>query len=444
MRTFKTLLFILLTIFAVTLLCFSGFFLWNAIPRASSGPDVLQAEEIFDTDTEETAQPESATASAQVTAEPEPEPETGTTAEAAPEADTETDDTAADQTFSAQAQAYLETMTQDEKIWQLFFVTPEAITGVNQATLAGDTTREALAKMPVGGLCYFAGNLETTQQVQQLLSGTQSYARTPLFLGVDEEGGTVSRAGANDQIDVTHFEAAQVYGQRADAAEVYNVGKTLARQLGALGFNLDFAPVADVVTNPNNTEIGSRSYSSDPQVAGALVGAMVEGLQRNGMLSCLKHFPGHGSTETNSHLDKSVSTRTVDELRETEWVPFRAGIEKGAAFVMVSHLTNENLSDKPSDLSPEVIGYLRQELGFTGIIITDSQQMGAITSYYSSADAAVLALQAGVDMILMPADLQAAFDGVKAAVESGTLTQQRIDESVLRILTVKYQYGILS
>lgn len=437
MRVFKIILTILVTIFAVTVLCFAGFFLWNAIPKASTGPDVLQTDQIFEPDQTDDTPPQPEAPAVQ-----EPDPQPTPDPEPTPDEPDQADEPA-DQTTSSQAQAYLETMTQDEKIWQLFFVTPEAITGVNQATVAGDTTRDALARMPVGGLCYFAQNLENTQQVQQLLSGTQSYAKTPLFLGVDEEGGVVSRAGANDDIDVTHFDAAQTYGRKADVAEVYNVGKTLAQQLGALGFNLDFAPVADVVTNPNNTEIGTRSYSSDPQVAAPLVGAMVEGLQRGGMLSCLKHFPGHGSTETNSHLDKSISTRTLDELRETEWVPFQAGIDKGAAFVMISHLTNENLSDKPSDLSPEVMGYLRNELGFTGIIITDSQQMGAITSYYDSGDAAVLALQAGADMILMPEDLQAAFDGVKAALADGTLTQERIDESVLRILNTKYQFGIM-
>lgn len=438
MRVFKIILTILLTIFTVSLLCFAGFFLWNAIPRASTGPDVLQTDQIFEPDPDTQAQPEPDPEPEPIE-KPDPEPEPVEEPDLEPEPIEEPVDT----TVSAQAQAYLETMTQDEKIWQLFFVTPEAITGVTQATVAGETTRNALAQMPVGGICYFAGNLENTQQVQQLLSGTQSYAKTPLFLGVDEEGGVVSRAGANDEIDVTHFESAQTYGRKADVAEVYNVGKTLAQQLGALGFNVDFAPVADVVTNSNNTEIGTRSYSSDPQVAAPLVGAMVEGLQRNGMLSCLKHFPGHGSTETNSHLDKSISTRTLDELRETEWLPFQTGIDKGAAFVMISHLTNENISDKPSDLSSEVIGYLRDELGFTGIVITDSHQMGAITSYYDSGDAAVLALQAGVDMILMPADLQDAFDGVKAALANGTLTQARIDESVLRILSVKYQFGIM-
>ena len=162
------------------------------------------------------------------------------------------------------------------------------------------------------------------------------------------------------------------------------------------------------------------------------------------MVSCLKHFPGHGSTENDTHEGKSVSNRTVEELRSCEWIPFQAGIDKGAAMVMVSHLTNANLSDLPSDLSAQVMTYLREELGFQGLIVTDSHQMGAITDYYESGEAAVLALQAGADMVLMPQDLQAAFDGVQAALEDGTLTQARIDESVMRILAVKFSFGIIS
>lgn len=450
MRVLKIAISGLLVLLALTLLAFAGFFLWQALPKkAEEAPPVLDTDAIF---AEEEAQtpPEEWNIPETETLEPEiPETETPAVPET-PEAAADdpalpaqpAEDPAAGEAL-AKAEAYLSGMTLEEKVWQLFIVTPESLTGVNLATQAGDATRTAIEAKPVGGLVYFAANLVDRTQTQTLLGNTQSYAKTKLFLCVDEEGGVVSRAGANEALGVTHFEAAQVYGGRADMAEVYQVGKTMAAELGELGFNLDFAPVADIVTNANNTEIGSRSYSKDPSVTSAMVSAMVEGLQGNGMVSCLKHFPGHGSTETDSHEDKSVSTRTLEELRETEWLPFQAGIKKDAAFVMLSHLTNENLSSLPSDLSPEVVGYLREELGFTGVIITDSHQMGAITNYYTSGEAAVLALEAGVDMILMPQDLDAAFQGVLDAVSNGTLTEARIDESVLRILTVKYQFGIL-
>lgn len=437
MRTLRIVISVILILLSLGLLAFSAAFLFNAFPRdtASKAQDTTQEVPVTPADEPETAEESPAPAPTQ----PEPEPEEEPAAEEPSEPDTtDTDDAA------AYIQEYLSAMTTEEKVWQLFITTPEGLTGVTTATQAGETTRAALAERPVGGICYFAANLVDRTQTMAMLENTQSYAKTPLFLGVDEEGGRVSRAGSNEAMGVTHFEAAADYGARADMAEVYQVGSALASELSALGFNLDFAPVADVVTNPNNTEIGDRSYSDDPQVAAAMVSAMVDGLQRGGMVSCLKHFPGHGSTETDSHQGKSVSDRTVEELESCEWIPFQAGIDKGAAMVMVSHLTNENLSDLPADLSPEVIGYLRGELGFDGLIVTDSHQMGAITDYYTSGEAAVLALKAGVDMVLMPMDLQDAFDGVMDALEDGTLTQARIDESVLRILAVKYSFGILA
>ena len=436
MRTVRIVISIILIVLALGLLAFAAFFLFRAVPKAAQDPPgTLSSDQSFVGEAEE---PPPETPETPEEPEPEPEPSDPQPADDTEEAPSDTSD------LTAQIQSYLASMTQEEKIWQLFITTPESLTGVNLATQAGDTTRAALAEKPVGGICYFAANLVDREQTISMLSNTQSYAKTPLFLCVDEEGGRVSRVGSNEAMGVTHFEAAADYGARADMAEVYQVGSALAQALSALGFNVDFAPVADVVTNPNNTEIGDRSYSDDPQVAAAMVSAMVEGLQRGGMVSCLKHFPGHGSTENDTHEGKSVSNRTVEELRSCEWIPFQAGIDKGAAMVMVSHLTNANLSDLPSDLSAQVMTYLREELGFQGLIVTDSHQRVAITDYNDSGEAAVLALQAGADMVLMPQDLQAAFDGVQAALEDGTLTQARIDESVMRILAVKFSFGIIS
>ena len=427
MRTVRTVISVLLILLSLALLAFAGFFLYSALPKGSTAKSQPTENLTLPQETPETAD---STDAAAPEAPEEEAPADAAEPEAPEEPADETTDAALDN-HTARIQELLNAMTLDEKIWQLFITTPESLTGATTVTQAGDTTKTALAEKPVGGLCYFAANLVDRAQTTAMLQATQSYAKTGLFLGVDEEGGRVSRAGSNEAMGVTHFEAAAVYGQRADMAEVYQVGSTLAAELGSLGFNVDFAPVADVVTNPNNTEIGDRSYSSDPQVAAAMVSAMVDGLQRGGMVSCLKHFPGHGSTETDTHEGKSVSNRTVEELQSCEWIPFQSGIDKGVAMVMLSHLTNENLSALPSDLSPEVVSYLREDLGFGGIIVTDSHQMGAITNYYTSGEAAVLALQA-------------AFDGVKAAVEDGTLSEARINESVTRILAVKYSFGIIS
>lgn len=427
MRILKTILCAILALFALGILSFAGFFLFRAIPRADTAPPVvLHTEDIF-MEEEALIIPEEEPVEEEPTEEPAPVEEAPVEEEPEP----------------TPAEIYLQSMTPEEKLWQLFLVRPEDITNVKTATRAGDTTKEALAKYPVGGLCYFADNLEDQEQAAEMLAKTKTYVKTPMFFAIDEEGGRVSRAGANEELTVTHFPAAAEYGKTGDGAAVFQMGQTLARELKALGFNLNFAPVADVVTNPNNQEIGDRAYSDDPETAAVLVSTMVEGLQRNGMLSCLKHFPGHGSTEADSHEGASVSTRTIEELQQTEWLPFRAGIGQGAAFVMLSHLTNENLSQLPASLSPEVVNYLRQDLAFDGIIITDSLQMKAITGYYGANRAAVLALQAGVDMLLMPNDVQKAYDGISAALESGELTWERIDASVLRILNTKYEFGIM-
>ena len=348
-----------------------------------------------------------------------------------------------DAPLRARAQEILDGMTTEEKVYQLFMVTPESLTGVTTATRAGEATRQALAEMPVGGIIYFADNLETSEQVTQMIADTQSYSKLPLLIGVDEEGGRVARVST--KLGTTAFRPMAEYGAAGDEQAVREVGATIAQEISQFGFNVDFAPVADVVTNPNNTEIGDRSFSSDADVASVMVAAMVQGVQSGGVQSCLKHFPGHGSTQADSHKGASVTERTLDELRTTELKPFAAGMEAGAGMVMISHMSAPNVtgSDAPCDLAPAVVSdLLRGELGYTGVVITDSHEMGAITDSYSPAEAAVLALQAGCDIVLMPADLKQAAQGVLDALENGSLTQPRVEESVLRILTLKLRAGI--
>ena len=430
MRIFKTVICCILVLFALGILTFAGFFLFRSIQSPEQElPTVLHTEEIF--------------AEEEMLILPEEESEEEPVEEPLPEEDPEEEEIPEESPAQIAARAYLENMTAEEKIFQLMMVRPEDITMVETATRAGDTTKEALEKFPVGGICYFADNLEDQEQAADMLSKTQSYAKTPLFMAVDEEGGRVSRAGSNEELAVTHLPAAAQFGADGDITALYRAGTTLAKELKTLGFNLNFAPVADIATDPDNAEIGDRAYSSDPETAAVMVSTMVDALQKNGMASCLKHFPGHGSAQGDTHEGTAVSTRTLEELQENEWLPFRAGIGQGVKFVMVSHLTNENLSAQPASLSPEVMNFLRQELGFEGVIITDSLQMKAIIGHYGANKAAVLALQAGADMLLMPNSVEKAYNGITAALESGELTQERIDESVLRILTVKYEMGIM-
>ena len=443
----------LLIVLCLAVLAFTGFFLWSAIPRERPEPQVLSTEALFQEEVEAAPPAEIVAPTEELVETPPEEPVEEEPTEEPPVEEPEepeepkeppVEEEPPQPAYDEMALAYLQNMTLEEKLWQLFITTPEDLTGQSPVTIASPWTQEALETKPVGGLVYFSQNLLDSRQTKEMLWQTQMYAETPLFLAVDEEGGQVSRLGANPEMGVTWFDPAATYGESGDTAQVYNIGKTLAQELSELGFNLDFAPVADIVTNPNNTEIGNRAYSTDPEVAAPMVAAMVDGLQRGGVAACLKHFPGHGSTEANSHLGLSVSERTVEQMKAEEWRTFAAGIAADAAFVMVGHLSNFSISEDPSSLSPEIMTYLREDLNFDGIIITDSLKMGAILNSYTSAQAAVMAIAAGADMLLLPNDLLTAFTGLLAAVQDGTITEERIDESVLRILQTKYELGIMT
>ena len=444
----------LAVLFCIALLAGVGVLLWKTLPEKqqpqqaetiqtdggfSNEPTTVEPEREAPYEGElpgQAAQPE--------TPDEQPQPGTDDQNETDPQTPDAPEASAAQQT----AQALLDTMTDEEKIWQLFFVTPEAITNVNTATVAGETTKKALEQYPVGGIVYFAKNLEDRAQAAALLANTQSYAKIPLFLGVDEEGGTVSRIGANEALGGTKVADMRSFGQSADPAQVYAAGQTLAANLTGLGFNLDFAPDCDVVSGVDSV-IGSRSFGSDPELCASLAGVIVKSLRAEGVVSCLKHFPGYGSATVDDHNGTSIVEKTLSELEACDLVPFQTIIasEESVPFVMVSHLSYPNVtgSDTPADLSSAIVtDILRDKLGYQNVIITDSQSMSSITDHYSAGEAAVQALAAGCDMILMPSDLQAAFDAVKAAVADGALSQSRIDESVLRILTVKAEYGIIS
>ena len=349
------------------------------------------------------------------------------------------------------AEELLGEMTLDEKIWQMFIVTHEQLEGVpadDYQTSSGENTKLSIQeKRPVGGVVYFRENLKNEDQIKNKLIGRlQSYSKLGLFICLDEEGGQVVRLGGRD-LGVKDFGPMFEIGKTENNVEkAYEVGKTLGEQLGELGFNMDLAPVADVRTNPNNKVIGNRAFSDDPVLAGEMVAECVRGFKDADTLCTLKHFPGHGDTREDSHNGSASSSKTLEELEECELIPFQRGIEAGAPFVMMGHITLPEVTeeDVPATLSEEIVTeLLRIEMGFEGLIITDAMDMRAITEHYDPDVAAVMAVQAGVDMILMPKELQKAFEGIKNAVADDTITEERIDDSVLRILMTKLEYGII-
>ena len=335
--------------------------------------------------------------------------------------------------------AAIEVMPLEDKVAGLFIVNPEAITDVKTAVKAGDGTKDALNTWAVGGMIYFEKNMKSEEQLTEMITNTTLYSRYPLFICVDEEGGDVSRvaeAGLANNVGT-----AQAIGATADPNQAYMAGSAMAGYLTPLGFNVNLAPVADL----HNTEDGvmeERAYGADAASVTPMVVSMVQGLEDNGVSSCLKHFPGIGGSADDTHVGMAISDRTAEQFRAEEFVVFKEGIEAGADFVMVSHLAAPALTgdNTPCCMSEAVVtDILRDELGFEGVIITDAMNMGAITNYDYGADgAAILALKAGCDMILMPDDFEVAYNGVLEAVKNGTISEERINDSLRRIYRIKY------
>ena len=335
-------------------------------------------------------------------------------------------------------------MTLEQKVAQMFFVKPESLTGVGQVVAAGDATKEALEEIPVGGIIYFAENLQDPDQTREMLAATQSYAQEisglPIFLGVDEEGGTVSRIGGNEAFGIENVGDMADVGATGDTEQAYNVAVEIGTYLTDLGFNVDFAPDADIANNPESDTMSLRAFGATADAVSPMVKAQVEGFTDAGILCSAKHFPGIGGAEGDSHDTKIYSDKTADQMAEEELKPFEAAIEADVPFVMVGHLSAPGITgdDDPSSISSEIVtDLLRDRLGYEGIAITDSMAMGAATSTTDGGQLAVEAIKAGIDVVLMPEDLEAAYQAVLDAVNSGEITEDRIDESVRRIVTVK-------
>lgn len=348
--------------------------------------------------------------------------------------------------FQQQIQAKIASMTLEEKVAQLFLITPEALTGFSSVTAAGSTTRDAISQYPVGGLIFFEGNLQSRQQVTEMLRKQQEYSQEriglPLFLSVDEEGGQVTRIASAFGSEVKAFPDIAEIGASGDPDRAFQLGDAIGEYLSDMGFNLDFAPVADVLTNPDNTVVKRRSYGSNPQSVSEMVKRNLEGLQNHQVFGCVKHFPGHGATKGDTHQGYAYTDKSWEELRSSDAVPFQESVDWGVRFVMVGHISLPQVTgdDTPASLSSYVIGHLlREELGYDGIVLTDALNMKAVTDQYTSSQAAVEAILAGNDMILMPEDFHSAYQGVIDAVENGIISQERLEESLRRILELKMQ-----
>ena len=351
----------------------------------------------------------------------------------------------ADQSGSAEGSDIVEKTLADmslrDKVCQMMFVRPESITGIDVVTAAGDTTKSALEQYPVGGIVYFAQNMESKDQVKEMIDNSQSYSKVGLFISTDEEGGMVNRL--MNTVGTTYIDSMYNYKDEG-TQKAHDNAYTIASDMAALGFNMDFAPVADVWSNPDNTVIGERAYSDDYSQAAELVGSAVKGFEDGGVMCTLKHFPGHGDTAEDSHYSSAYVRRTKEEIMADEMQPFTAGIDAGAEFVMVGHLIVPDIDELPATLSYKITTeMLRNEMHFEGIAITDSLAMSSIADNYGVGESAVMSIKAGIDMLLDPTDIDTAIDAVVQAVESGDITEDRIDDSVRKILALKEKHGLL-
>lgn len=363
---------------------------------------------------------------------------------------------------ASKVETLLSSMSLEEKVGQLFIIRPESLSTELTPQQAHDTTEYGvtewtedmalqLEKYPAGGVAIFGKNISSPEQLKNFVAAMQQASSLPLFMGVDEEGGSVSRLAnspafrTEEGYVLPQFKSMAEIGASGDTGAARTVGFTIGCYLLEYGFNLDFAPVADTNTNPDNVVIGDRAFSSDPELVSQMVAAELDGLHSAEVLGCIKHFPGHGDTVGDTHDGYVSIQKTWDELLSAELIPFINNLDN-TDMVMVAHISLPNVTGDglPASLSGELIsGKLRGDLGYDGVVITDSLAMGAIAQEYTSADCAVMALDAGVDILLMPEDYAAAFEGVVQAVEEGRLSMERIDESVARVLELKDQLGLL-
>lgn len=341
-------------------------------------------------------------------------------------------------------------MTLEQKVGQLFVIRPDqldmklAFDEINDPDAEGvkeltEEMKETLRKYPAGGFALFGKNIASPGQLKKFTSDlAQACAAAPV-MAVDEEGGRVARIANAKGFDVPRFESMHSLGKSLSPGKVRGAASAIGAYIREYGFNMDFAPVADVNTNPDNVVIGSRAFGESPALVSAMVSAYLDGLHEHCIAGSIKHFPGHGDTKNDTHTGRVVVDKTWDELLRVELVPFFENFDK-ADSVMVSHITLRNVTKDalPAALSYELVtGKLRNELGYRGVVITDALSMGAVKKEYKSAEAAVLAFKAGCDILLMPWDYTGAFNGILTAVKEGGISQSRLDESVARILKLK-------
>ena len=336
-------------------------------------------------------------------------------------------------------QEKIDNMSLDEKIGQL------VISGV-ESTSIDPTIQDFIQKKYIGGVILFSRNVSTAQQVLNLtnsIKDTNKSNKIPLFISVDEEGGLVSRLPK----EFIKLPKNSYIGEIDNPKFSYDIGKSIGKELSSLGYNMDFAPVMDINSNPKNPVIGARSFGNNEKIVSELGIETMKGLQSENIIPVIKHFPGHGDTSVDSHIGLPIVNNDLNRLKNFELAPFKSAINNGADVVMVSHILLSKLDNQyPASLSSKIItDLLRNQLNFMGVIITDDMTMGAISKNYGIGDAAVKSLLAGSDIILVCHEydnVNKVLDSIKLAVKNNVISEQRINQSLYRILSLKEKYKL--
>ncbi len=331
-------------------------------------------------------------------------------------------------------------MSLDEKIGQLF------ITGIDGVDSLTDEDIYIIRNLKIGGLIFFSKNIITVNQTINLINEIKDISNrdhgVPLFTSIDQEGGTVTRLPN----EIIKFEKARTVGEKNDKNYAYNSAKLMGSILVNMGFNMNFAPILDVYTNPNNKVIGSRAFSSNKEIVADMAIQTINGFKDAGIISVGKHYPGHGDTDEDSHYELTILEHSYDRLREIELYPFEQAINNGIDAILVSHLLYKNIDDDIATLSNKFLSeILKKELKFKGVVITDDMIMKGITNVVSVPEASVKAIKAGVDIVLISSgykDIIPSIEMVKDAVRNGEILQDNIDKKVYNILKMKNNYGL--
>lgn len=344
--------------------------------------------------------------------------------------------TSDDKSKSKESVTYqLEDLTLEEKIGQMLIY-------FDHHSVMDFTLKEELETYKPGGFILFGDNFTNYSDTLNFIESIKSTAKIPLFISVDQEGGRVQRLKQLEDVPVTIIPSMLELGNTKNCLLAYGVGKVIAEELQVFGINMDFAPVLDIVESGDNTAIGTRSFGDDAILVSNMGISLAQGLQDNGVIAVYKHFPGHGSTIVDSHYDLPVLTKTKEELLIFDLLPFQNAIDNGAEVIMVGHLAVPSITgdNVPASLSKTIItDLLKNEMGYKGLVVTDALNMKALTQHYSEKEIYELAINAGVDLLLMPNSLSSAVTLIKESITEGTITEEQINRSVKKILDLKSQ-----